>query len=51
MIGDRVVTCGMWFALRTLSGCGLFVVDLLIIRGRFGLWAVEGAELRADGAE
>ncbi len=51
MMGGRVVTCGMWFALRTLSGCGLFVVDLLIIRGRFGLRAVEGVKRRLAGAE
>ena len=51
MIGDRLVTGGVWFALSTLSGYGLFVVGLLLIRGRFGLRAVEGAKRRPDGAE
>ena len=51
MIGDRLVTGGVWFALSTLSGYGLLVVGLLLIRGRFGLRAVEGAKRRPDGAE
>ena len=50
MIGGRVVTGGMWFAMRALSGCGLFFVDLLMIRGKYDLRAVEGAKRRPSGA-